>query len=125
MKKEPLLKALKYAFIPTVLAVVITLLTTLSLEATYKFFLSPDSFIVRFFIIVIEGVLFYYLYDKYNKELIIKNTVGKEGGIQRETDGYSSIRNLFKNSTYGDTYTIFTTEHKNIKVIKRNHNLSL
>ena len=122
MEKEPLLKALKYAFIPTVLAVVITLLTTLSFEATYQFFLSPDSSIARFFIIVIEGLLFYYLYDKYNEEFILKNAVVKEENVQRKADGYSSIKEFFENYTYDDTFTIFDTEHKNIKIIKRNQN---
>ena len=123
MKKEPLLKALKYAFIPTVLAVVITLLTTLSFEATYQFFLSPDSSIARFFIIVIEGVLFYYLYDKYNKEYVIKNAVGKEGGAQKEVERYTDIKDCFTNTHFNDTYTIFDTGHKDVKVIKRNLNL--
>lgn len=122
MKKEPLLKALKYAFIPTVLAVVITLLTTLSLETTYKFFLSPDSLIVRFFIIVIESAFFFYLYNKYNEDYIIKNAVCKERSL-KTVDRYTDIKNCFTETQYGDSFTIFDTEYEDIKVIKRNLNL--
>lgn len=123
MKKEPLLKALKYAFIPTVLAVVITLLTTLSLETTYRFFLSPDSLIVRFFIIVIESAFFFYLYNKYNEDYIIKNAVCKERSLKKTVDRYTDIRNCFTETQYGDSFTIFDTEYEDIKVIKRNLNL--
>ena len=126
MKKEPLLKALKYAFIPTLLLIVITLLTTLSFEKTYQFFMSPDSSITRLCVILIEAFLFYFLYDKYNKEQILKDAMSdKNIRVREEKDRYTDLYELFPHNTYGDTYTIFETRNRDIVVIKRNFKLDL
>lgn len=126
MKKEPLLKALKYAFIPTLLLIVITLLTTLSFEKTYQFFMSPDSSITRLCIIIIEALLFYFLYVKYDKERILKDAISdKNTHIGEEKSRYINLYELFPHNTYSDKYTIFETGNRDIVVIKRNFKLDL
>lgn len=126
MKKQPLLKALKYAFIPSLVFIVVTLLTTLSVEKTYQFFMSPDSNITRLSVLLIEGFILYHLYTKYNKEEIIKNASNDKGITKsKEVGRYKDVYELFPNSNYNDTYTVFDTEHKDIKVIKRNFKLDI
>ena len=122
MKKEPLLKALKYAFIPTLLLIVVTLLTTLSFEKTYQFFMSPNSNIVRLCVIIIEVFLFYFLYVKYNKEQVLKDAINDKNLTRGETikDSYTWASNFFSHDSYGDTYTLFKTEDRDVIVIKRN-----
>lgn len=127
MKKEPLLKALKYAFIPTLLLIIVTLLTTLSFEKTYQFFMSPDSNVVRFCVIIIEAFLFYFLYVKYDKEQVLKDAINDKNLKQGEVlkDEYTWVKNLFLHNSYSDKYTIFKTEDRDVIVIKRNFKLDL
>ena len=126
MKKEPLLKALKYAFIPSLVFIIVTLLTTLSVEKTYQFFMSSDSNITRLSVLLIEGFILYYLYTKYNKEEIVKDASNDIGLTHSKTvDRYKDVCELFPHNNYNDVYTIFDTENKDIKVIKRNFKLDI
>lgn len=126
MKKEPLLKALKYAFIPSLVFIIVTLLTTLSVEKTYQFFMSPDSNITRLSVLIIEGFLLYHLYTKYHKEQAIKDAQNDKNITRSETvDRHCDVYKLFPHQKYNDDYTVFDTENKDIKVIKRNYKLDL
>ena len=126
MKKEPLLKALKYAFIPSLVFIIVTLLTTLSVEKTYQFFMSPDSNITRLSVLVVEGFLLYHLYTKYSKEQILKDAQNdKNIKLSKTVERYCDVYELFLHSNYNDDYTVFDTENKDIKVIKRNYKLDL
>lgn len=126
MKKEPLLKALKYAFIPSLVFIIVTLLTTLSVEKTYQFFMSPDSNVTRLSVLIIEGFLLYHLYTKYSKEQVVKEASNDIGLTRSKTvERYCDVYKLFPHSNYNDDYTVFDTENKDIKVIKRNYKLDL
>lgn len=130
MNKTALFKALRFAFLPTAVVLLLMMFGFFSITKVFDFISSSHggAIAIRILLFVLETVLIVVMYHYYLKKLIFEGAI-KNPELEMISGTYQSsseyIRHLFKDGSSSDKYTKYTTKDDNIIVIKRTPKINL
>lgn len=118
-----LLKALKFACLPTLSVLVLLICGFFSITKAIAWISSDQGFAItiRVLLVIAEIALIWYMYSLYVEEEKLKKMLEGEDisltPIRTTYDKY--LYNMFNDASHNDTYQYFHTSDQNVKLVKR------
>lgn len=120
-------KALGFAFLPTLLVIIVAMFATLSFTSVFELLLSDSwwAILLRIVLLVIEVGIVYFMYDYYLTQEKTKKAIGD--AIQQDSDWESTSggQRIGYIGTWNDSYRdSYATKriNKDLYLVKRTQN---
>ena len=129
MNRKALFMALRFAFLPTAVVILLMMFGLFSITKVFEFISSSHggAIAIRIALFILEVGLIVFMYEYYKKKLIFEGTIkeplsNKNNGKSISYSEYA--RDLFRSGNSSDGYTKYTTEDPNLVIIERKPKIS-
>lgn len=117
-------KALGFAFLPTLLVIVVAMFATLSFTSVFEFLLSDSGWaiVLRIILLIVEVGLVWGLYEHYSKREEIKKVIDEidDDSLYRKIGKEKEVYELFNDSFSSNPFTYKARKiSSNIIILKK------